>query len=222
MTDVCSGLPDKKLTTSEENALAKRGTPAAHNKLVMHNMREAVKYTKRVCGSEIPDEQLLSICYEAMMKAARRFKPHWARFFAFSKAHLRGALKEHFGEQKVMKRGTVISRDVLMENLALSLNHHADAGGLDVEQLTGEIVEPDFKSMKLREQWELVAPLLKVGMLSEREAMILNLFYVSGFTFADIGKKLGVTCEAIRHVHGKALRKIRNKLLAKHQLYPDC
>lgn len=221
MTDVCSGLPEQKLTTAEENALSKRGTPAAHNKLVMHNMREAIKYTKRVCSSEISDEELLSVCYLAMMKAARRFKPNWARFFAFSKAHLRGAVKEHFGEQKTVKRSSTISREELRD---IILRQHNDENlqTIDVEALTGEIVDADFKSIKLREQWDMIAPMLTNGLLSERESMILDLFYVSGFTFADIGKKLGVTCEAIRHVHGKALKKIRNKLLSKHQLYSDC
>jgi RNA polymerase sigma factor (sigma-70 family) len=219
MTDVFDGLPEEKLTTAQENALSKRGTPAAHNKLVMHNMREAIKYTKRVCGGAISDDQLLSVCYGAMLNAARRFKPNWARFFAFSKAHLRGAVKEHFNSLRVMKKGFVISREELAKVFS-----HCDPDGpssdnQDVEVLTGEIADPDFKTVKLREQWALVSPMLKL--LSAREAMVIDLHYKSGFTLTDIGKKLGVTCEAIRHIHGSALKKIRNKLLAKHRLYSD-
>lgn len=224
--DICTGLPEEKLTTAQENALAKRGTPAAHNKLVMHNMREAIKYTKRVSNNAIPDEQLLSVCYAAMMAAARRFKPDWARFFAFSKAHLRGALKEHFNAQKVVKQGHVVSREELKSamherNGTGELIDNPNAAGGDVEVITGEIQDPDFKSIKLREQWALVLPLLKGKLLSEREAMVIDLHYNAGFTLADIGKKLGVTCEAIRHIRGKALKKVRTKLLSRHVLYSD-
>ncbi len=217
--DILDGLPEEKLlSTKQENALAKRGTPAAHKKLVLHNMREAVKYTKRVCNGQIPDAELLSLCYVAMMNAARRFKPNWARFFAFSKAHLRGAVKEHFNSLKVVKQGFVISREELHSTIC---RRDADDGDehRDVEAVTGEIADPDFKSIKLREQWAVVEPLLHC--LSERETMIINLHYKSGFALADIGAKLGVTCEAVRHTLSNALRKIRNKLLARKQLYTD-
>jgi RNA polymerase sigma factor (sigma-70 family) len=217
MTDICDGFPEEKLTTAQENALAKRGTATAHNKLVLHNMREAVKYSKRVCGAAISDAELLSLCYGAMLNAARRFKPNWARFFAFSKAHLRGAVKEYFNTQKVIKKGFTVSREELRDTLCMS--NDPDTQTLDVEVLTGEIADPDFKTVKLREQWALVAPLLKL--LSQREAMVIDLHYKSGFTLTDIGKKLGVTCEAVRHIHGSALKKIRNKLLARHVLYSD-
>lgn len=225
MTDVCSGLPEEKLTTLQENILARRGTPAAHNKLVLYNMREAVKYTKRVSRDEIPDTQLLSLCYAAMMCAAGRFKPDWARFFAFSKAHLRGAVKEYFNSLKIVKKSVTVSRDALKERINENCKYSEggrEEGGafVDVEAITGEIAEPDFKAIKLREQWALVKPIMET-ILSDREYMIIDLHYRIGFTLAAIGKKLGVSGEAIRHIRSRALRKIRTKLLGQHLLYVD-
>jgi RNA polymerase sigma factor (sigma-70 family) len=222
MTDVFAGLPELKLTTEQENKLAVRGTPAAHNKLVMHAMRDALKYTKRVSRDEIPDEQLMSLCYDALMHAAKRFKPNWARFFAYAKADLRGVVSEHFGSLKVVKKGLVLSRDALNDEC-----RHTSRGDWrpengdnikDVEAYTGEWEDPDFKTIKLHEQWALVEPLIR-NHLSEREFMIVDLHYRCGWTLAQIGKKLGVTCEAIRHIRCRALKRIRNKLLSRHQLY---
>lgn len=49
-----------------------------------------------------------------------------------------------------------------------------------------------------------------LGLISERQAQYIKLYYFDNFTFSDIGKKFNVTREAVRQGIKKALEKIRN------------
>lgn len=210
----------EKLTVKEENKLAREHTHEARCALAMHSMREAMKYTKRCCRDSIPEDALQSLCYDALMCAAPRFKPNWARFFAFAKADLRGAIRKYFNGLRVVKKSEVTSRECLEEAIAVSRKKKGDEEVVeDVELHTGEFTEPEFRLIELREQWALVEPLLKSSLLSKHEKMVLDLTYKSGFAFKATAAKLGVSPSAVQSTHAGALRKIRNKLMASKRLF---
>lgn len=48
------------------------------------------------------------------------------------------------------------------------------------------------------------------GLISEKQAQYIKLYYFDNLTFSDIGKKFNVTREAVRQGIKKALEKIRN------------
>ena len=48
------------------------------------------------------------------------------------------------------------------------------------------------------------------GLISEKQAQYIKLYYFDNMTFSDIGKKFNVTREAVRQGIKKALEKIRN------------
>lgn len=210
----------ERLTVAKENQLAKRGTERAHITLAMHSMREAMKYTKRCCRDSISEPELASLCYVTLLRSAARFKPDWARFFAFSKAYLRGAIREHFTKLKTVKKSDTTSRECLEQAIAVSRKREDDEPD-DIEVHTGECVEPDFRLVSLREKWSLVEPILNSCLLSDHEKMIIDLTYKSGFTFKSTAAKLGTSPSAIQSAHAAALRKIRCKLLADHRLFDD-
>lgn len=53
-----------------------------------------------------------------------------------------------------------------------------------------------------------------VEQLSEREKIVITLYYYEGMTLADIGKVLGVTESRICQMHTKAVQQLRSKLAA--------
>jgi RNA polymerase sigma factor (sigma-70 family) len=83
---------------------------------------------------------------------------------------------------------------------------------------SGQVVEPDMESIFTRDRWELVKPIVEQK-CSEQEKMVLTLNYVSGLNFQEIGDLLGVTRSAIQRTHWRAVKKLRNELTRKKQLF---
>lgn len=212
----------KPHTLAEENKLARSKDPEAKVTLALHNMREALKYSKRCSRYSIPEDVLVSLCYMALSQAAKSFAPNRVKFFAFAKVFLRGVIHKHFSSLRVVRKGEVTCRENLEEAIAVARikkkgDHEEEE---DVELHTGEYTDPNFRLIELREKWSMVAPLLtdEAGILNPHEQMILKLTYESAFTFKKIADSLGISTAAVQAVHSGALRKIRSKLLDKHLL----
>jgi DNA-directed RNA polymerase specialized sigma subunit len=112
--NLLNSLPSETLTRDEENLLAKKikkgGARAedAANKLALYNMREGFLYAKGV-GHKITDEgEVFSLTYKALLSSAYRFDPKFGgRFFAFSKARIRGALKRYWNSLDTVKHASL-------------------------------------------------------------------------------------------------------------------
>jgi RNA polymerase sigma factor (sigma-70 family) len=176
---------------------------AAVEALVLGHLRDAFFYARKCAYSRIDDDELVSLCYSALTRAAERVKPNLARFFAYAKPYIRGAICRTW-KSKDTVRGAwgAESLDVDLENED-SKNEPSQ--------------EAEFALIDLREKWELVKPLM--SKLSKREQMVLQLFYEGGFNFRQIGDMLGVTRSATQGTHTRALRKIRNALMRQRRLY---
>jgi RNA polymerase sigma factor (sigma-70 family) len=172
--------------------------------LVMGHMRDAFFYARKCAYSRLADDELVSLAYSALTHSAERVKPDRARFFAYSKAYLRGAVCREWRCKNTVKGAWgAESLDVSMEN--------------DDSTNEGPSQEAEFGLVDLREKWEMVKPLLTK--LSENERRILELFYKGGMNFRQIGDLLGVTRSATQGTHTRALKKIRNALLRQKRLY---
>ena len=53
-----------------------------------------------------------------------------------------------------------------------------------------------------------------VGELSERDQVVIALYYYEGLTLAEIGRVLGVTESRVSQVHSRATASLRAKLVA--------
>jgi RNA polymerase sigma factor (sigma-70 family) len=210
-----------------ETALAakiQKGDEAAANELVMRNMREAMLYTRRV-SQNIEQGQLMSLCYEALLRNAKRFDPTRQRFFAFAKPGLRGALYRHYHKET---GPTLIGKSTeLPSRNGKSPAHYSYDGVTGAGERAmaeyepvceNQIVEPDMESIFTRDQWELVRPVVKQK-CSEQEQMVLTMTYLSGLNFQEVGDLLGVTRSAIQRTHWRAIKKLRMELGRRKQLF---
>lgn len=239
-------LPQDKLTLQAEAALGTKiqkvqprerdAEPCISivNDLVLHTMHEAFLYAKRVCRAKIPDDELFSLCYLALRRNAKRFRPGQVRFFAFAKPGIRGALSRHWKTLDVVKNSSMHETDT--EAITPNLFSVSSTGDTDRDDtdwtailVTGsrhggvsleEFVEADFGSIDIRERMGIVTEIIK-RKLTEQEQMILNLVYKSGFNFQEIGNLLELTRSAAQLSHAKSLKKIRGELARTKQLLPS-
>lgn len=205
-----------KLTTAEENKLAKRirtGDEAAVNALVMASMREAVIYVRRCVNGEIPDDELISLCYGILVRCARRFKPRWSRFIAFSKPALRGDVRRSWKEKDAVKG--VPGENIVHPDFKPRPTRMHDRTIIwddsDIVTPEHEITEPVLGEIDGKETWSALTLLIK-KICSSREHAVLELVYQGGLNFQEIAEKLGVTRSAIQRTHSVALKKLRDNL----------
>lgn len=221
--------PTETLDEKEEFALAdeiqKHGREADVIRLVMANLQHAVAYTTNFCKRRLSEQELISLCYETMMKNARRFKSGGLRFFAFTKIGLRGAVYRHWTSESVVRNATEISSLSLMEEYTIEHDNFLFESGDDNaehhpppwEATFNQIVQPDFDAINTRERLEAIKPVMD-KVLTTHEKMIIDLSYIQGLNNCQIGDLLDVSRERIRQIKEESLRKVRCELLEKGRL----
>lgn len=235
-------FPEGRLTREEEAALSKKiqeGDEAAQNQLVIATMRQALRYTHRTSNGNVSEGDRVSLCYQRLMRAAKRFDATRGRFFPFAKAALRGSMKTYWQDQGVVRNAAgVVSLDRLSgwtgqdytrdsargfssgsADLATEPGRHTAfllAGGEEEESpgrepLTGEITPPEFDLIFARDEWAELSRRASPH-LDSRHKMVLALIYRGGLNGPEIGKLMGVTRSRIHAIHREALQIIRDTM----------
>lgn len=200
---------------AQEAALAKRiarGDEEAIGELVMANMREAMLYARAV-SRNVDDGLLMSICYEALVRNAKRFNPRLQRFLAFAKAGLRGAFYRHYNKEQAVL-APLVSVDAYKEP------DDDDDAYKASSMVMSQTAQPEFDLIFTRDRWSVVEPILKTH-CSEQEQMVLTLTYISGFNFQETGNLLGISRSAVHRTHVRAIKKIREELGSKTRLLDE-
>lgn len=226
MSKLLATLPQTPLDRDTEIALTKRPDK---NELVMSVMREACLYMTKCCRSKLPEDEIFSLAYSALMKASENFRAGCGtRFLGYAKVYLRGEISRAWKSKDVVRSASMhetgentyytpeyIDRQKKGEEELYCGVEHAES-----ESVLKETAEPEFELIDLHEKWALVEPLLE-RYLNEHERTILALHYRAGLTFVEIAKMVcpRVSRSAIEAVHSKALRKIRNILMRVGRLY---
>jgi len=162
---------------------------------ILGSMREAIKYSRKCCRGRIEDGELISLCYDAMRGAARKYNPKFGiSFFAHCKAYIRGEIIRHR-----KKNGAIDPRE---------------EGYIEQPKFVGEFDTLDFDAIDMKERLAIIWPIVEKR-LNEAELMVIVLRYRSGFSFEEIGRLRGVTRQAIQRTHFQALSKIKNAIAHK-------
>jgi RNA polymerase sigma factor (sigma-70 family) len=205
---IYNALPEQRLPKDDEQRLLRvsKEDIEARDTLLLHAMRDALRYSSTVCEGKIDHSELMSICTVALMSAIRNYDPEHKRqltLIQFSKPFIRGEVRRYWKQLNIVNYGTKLPADTSTEQL---------------ENLPYvETVDPDFESIHAHERWEWVEPHLKK--LSETERRVLLLIFESRFTQADIGRMLNCTRENIRVTLNRALMKIRKGLYRNRKLF---
>ena len=237
MMPLIDQFPKEKLTREQEAALSARikgGDEDATNELVLATMREALLYTGRTSHGEIGDDMRVSLCYQRLMRAAKRFDPAQGRFFAFAKAALRGVMQTYWEDKGTVRNAkSTVSLDGLSgwsgANVDISQrapyrpafasgNSDDAAPSQDVREVaTGEVTEPEFDLIFARDKWFEIQKLV-AHKINSRQRMVLSLIYRGGLNCPEIGKLIGVTRSRVHAIHREAIKIIRDTLASKKRL----
>lgn len=179
------------LSREKEDALVKKGTKKSLEKLVLHNMTEAVIYARHISRGTADSGELISACWLALRSASNNYccrHNSGIRFFAFCKQSIRGQISAE------RKRKLVVRNS---EHQSLSFDGTEDS-----------TVEPDFSNLESKELLAGLRPAI-FSELNDRERAILILRYQSGFSFTEIGDRIGFSRQSIQKCHAAALEKLR-------------
>ena len=206
-------LPEAHLlTAAQERSLAKRNK----TKLVLHTMREAFVYAKQCCRGGLPDDDIYSLSYAALVSAARRYKPAKGRFFAYAKVFVRGQISREWRNLDTVKNSSMNS-DPAPSPIQHVLLHTHEENETDIPLISENSVEPEFGMIDLRERLALIEPIIREK-LTKREQQIIELRYKSGFNFTKIGDLFGLSRQWMEKEHRGAIQKIHNELARRFKI----
>lgn len=90
-----------------------------------------------------------------------------------------------------------------------------DGGGADEQSLSDRVVDPRMPGpeelFESEENGHYLAQLIEP--LTEREKIVVALYYYEGFTLLEIGRVLGVTESRVSQIHSKILLRLRTSAL---------
>lgn len=191
-------LPPAILPDAEQALLALN----RREDIVLHTLRDAVAYLKRVSRDNIPEDELLSVAYAALTKAVRPFQSGRGRFISYAKNQLKSEISRYWR-----------SRDVVRD----AFRHEAPETYEFPKPLAAGYVEPSFEEIHWREQWARVEPVIRKT-LTPIEIKVLEFRYKFSYTLEATGEEIGKSRERVRQIEKKALDKLRAALSNRGEL----
>lgn len=194
--------PEVELELFRQSKLDGPGS-VTREEVITRHLAYALKLGRQFCASKLPFDDTTSAANEALVKAADSFDPeHGACFRAYLKPFVRAAIARTWRAlNSVNFKNTPPTAQVSMDD---------PAGGFFSAGAESSTFEDEDHEDFLREQ------LLEVSKtLPEREQRIIDFHYVEGLSFAEIGRRLNLSREAIRLIHGRVLAILKKKLAAR-------
>lgn len=193
-------LPKDPLTPAQEQEFA---SGSDREGLILGSMRFAFAYLRTISKAREKDDTLISLTYEALVKAAKNFKPGMQRFIPYAKPYLRGALFAYWKQN-------IFHPDQSMAPFAQDVD---DDCGVEVPprilpRLT-EVAQPLIDSIHFKLVWEDIGPWVS-KLLTDREREVINLIYNHNLSVPEVQVRLKVkNRQAIHSTLKRAFKKLR-------------
>jgi len=188
------------LSAADETRLfreAREGSTASRDFLIQNHMLFAAMHARRLSKGRLPDDEVLSGANLALMKAFEGFKyERGNRFTSYLKPFIQGEIsalwRKYFEALKESPGGPL--REI----------------GPPVEPINNDPHEEAIEWEHSRFLTSLIADFKDV--LNPHEQEIIDRHYLREESFADIARSRGVTREAIRASHARAIVKLKKAL----------
>lgn len=192
MKSILKDLPQTPLTPEREQELLAAGDTET---IVLHALLPAIRYVHRTSRFQIIAETL-SLCYVALSKAVKNFRPNKGKFISYAIPYLRGAVCAEWRKKDVVRNAS--KHETPLEKDAYP------------PRLTSDTVEPDWGSIHWREIWAQVEPVIRT--LKPIEIRVLEYRYKFSLTLEETGEQIGRTRERVRQIETEAMGKLRGAL----------
>lgn len=203
--EICAGpmnallkdLPQIPLTPEREQELFAAGDLEA---IVLHALVPAFNYAQNI-GKGAPARPLhaevLSICFAALSRSIKTFKPGMQSFLAYSKPFLRGEMCRYWCEKNVVRN---------------AFRHEAPEEEDEFPKpIACEHVEPAWESIHWKELWAQVEPVMRKT-LKPIEIRVLEYRYKFSMTLEETGEQIGRTRARVKQIESEAMEKLRGAL----------
>jgi RNA polymerase sigma factor (sigma-70 family) len=189
------------LTREQETELfvkARSGDNEARDFLIRNHLLFAARLSRRMVRGKLPDDDVVSAGNFAVMKAFEKFDHTLGhRFTSYLKPFIKGEI-------------SLLWKNLSTVRIPPGAVEASSLEAPPVPRVTPDSTEPH----EVVEQEEHIQHLLKLleecqDCLNDHEREILRRVYVEGLSFAAVGRLNGVTREAIRASHNRALVKLQ-------------
>lgn len=198
MKSILKDLPQTPLTPEREQELLVAGDTET---IVLHALLPAIRYVHYTSRFQAPAESL-SLCYAALSKAIKNFRPNRGKFISYAIPYLRGEVCAEW-RRKDAVRGS-------------SMNETPTD---DVFPKFAEgVTDPAWGEIHWRETWEQVEPLIREH-LTALEIRVLEFRYKHNLTLQETGEIIHKSRERVRQIEAKALKKLRGALSSQDKLH---
>ncbi len=181
---------------------------AARETLICGNLKNAVHWMRKRAGDSHTEQELISLAYPALIRAASNFNPaksNAVSFFRYAKIFLRAALHAEWKKSKRANAMSPLPDDCDFED--------DEDGTLRPRTDDALITPPSEREIESRDLWHKIVPHLE--RLNAHERGILQLVYFKGMSFAEIARMSDVCRQGIAATHSRAILKLRRILIKK-------
>lgn len=200
MKSILKDLPQTPLTPEREQELLAAGDTET---IVLHALLPAIRYVHYTSRFQSPAEAL-SLCYTALSKAIKNFRPNKGKFISYAIPYLRGEVCAEWCRKDAVRGSS-------KHETPLEKDAHP-------KQLASDSVEPAWGEIHCRETWAQVEPLIREH-LTALEIRVLEFRYKHNVTLQDTGDAIHKSRERVRQIEAKALKKLRAALTAQGKLH---
>jgi RNA polymerase sigma factor for flagellar operon FliA len=203
----------------------------------MPAVKAMAKRLKERLPSSVDFNDLVSIGFEELVKLSKRYDPKLNNnFWGYAQKRIYGAMLDFLrsldtvsrGDRKLIKEiDKIVEKYVSKFDTEPSDEEIAQILGVDVEKVkkartADEIytvmpIEDQMKyyddvSVKIEEE-ELIEQIMNVlKEFSEKEQLIIQLYYFEELSLKEISEILGVTESRVSQIHKKVIKKLRERL----------
>ncbi len=190
------------ITAEQEKILfsrMKEGDEQARTFLIENHLLFAQTESLKLAGKRLPEDEVISAANEALMTCIDRFDPNQgARFTTYLRYYLRRAVCDIWHRLDPVNYKRRFPKAESLESLK------TPPGEIEEPSVTPDYAQDEFNQIALELLEKFKAK------LEPREQVLLSLVYGQNLSFAEIGRKVGCSREAIRIQHDKALKKLRS------------
>ncbi|PZU59666.1 MAG: FliA/WhiG family RNA polymerase sigma factor [Sphingobium sp.] len=173
-------------------------------------------------SSAIEVEDLLQIGMVALVESANSFEDRGLGFASYAQLRVRGAMIDHLRRHSTLCRSAMATRKKLAATRA-KLDYREAADGAEMVQHTSMdevysdqsmwFADVEDRADDIMERESLKGALAKcIGELPEREALVLQLYFVEELNLEEIGQTLDIGAARVCQIKKSALDKLRGKL----------